>query len=158
MPHDFDLGIKKLEVEYFAMQMKLHPDRFAQKSQQEKIFSMQQSMSINEAFETLKHTLARAEYMLKLHGFIVNADNSTHKPSQEILLENMEARERLADSTSPEEIRALAIESADAKFCIIDAIKQNFIHGKLEEAAQNTIKLRYLEKLIEEIKGIGVRS
>lgn len=152
MPHDFDLGIKKLEVEYFSLQMKLHPDRFSQKSEKEKMVSMQQSVSVNEAFETLKKPLSRAEYMLKLQGVIVNADNSTHKPSQEILLESMETRERLMEANSPDEIRSLTIETTDAKFSAIDSIKQNFTHGKLEEAAQNTIKLRYLEKLSEEIK------
>ena len=152
MPQDFDLGIKKLDIAYFSLQTKLHPDRFAQKSEKEKMFSMQQSMDVNQAYETLKNPLTRAEYMLKLQGVIINADNSTVKPSQSILMESLETRERLADADSAEEIRALLIETMEAKLSAIDNIKQNFIDGKLEEAAQNTIKLRYLEKLSEEIK------
>jgi molecular chaperone HscB len=152
MPRDFDLGVKKLEVAYFSLQMKLHPDRFSQKSEQEKIFSMQQSMSINKAFETLKSPLPRAEYMLKLHGIIVNTENSTIKPSQAVLQESMEMREQLLEANTPDKIRTLTITATDAKLSTIDAIKQNFIDVKLEDAAQNTIKLRYLEKLMEEIK------
>lgn len=158
MPLDFDLGIKKLEVAYFSLQTKLHPDRFAQKSEKEKMFSMQQSMSVNEAYETLKSPLTRAEYILKLAGVIVNADNSTIKPSQAILLESMETRERLAALSSAEEIRQITIETMESKLCAIDAIKQNFIDEKLTDAAQNTIKLRYLEKLTEEIKQRAVNS
>ena len=153
MPHDFDLGLKKLEVAYFAMQTKLHPDRFSNKSEKEKLYSMQQSMSVNEAYETLKNPLSRAEYLLKLEGVIVNADNSAIKPSQALLMESLEMRERLFESNSPEEIRQIAIENMENKLETIDSIKQNFIERNLEDAAQNTIKLRYLEKLAEEIKG-----
>jgi molecular chaperone HscB len=152
MPYDFDLGIKNLEVSYFSLQTKLHPDRFAQKSEKEKLFSMQQSMSINEAYTIIRNPLFRAEYMLALQGIIVNTDNSNVKPSQDILLESMKDRERLEQSRTDDEMRALKIETLEAQLSAIDAIKHGFIESKLEEAAQNTIKLRYLEKLIEEMR------
>lgn len=152
MPVDFDLGIKKLEVAYFSLQTKFHPDRFSQKSATEKMFSMQHSVIINEAYEILKNPLSRSEYMLKLAGIIVNSDNSTVKASQTVLMESMATREKLAEISSAEEMRQLIIDTMESKLCTIDTLKQNFIDGKLEEAAQNTIKLRYLEKLTEEIK------
>lgn len=152
MPRDFDLGIKKLEVSYFSLQTKLHPDRFSRKSEKEKLYSMQQSMSLNEAYEVLKNTLSRAEYLLKLESVIVNADNATVKPCQILLAESLESRERLSDATTENEIRVLTIENMENKLTTIDEIKQNFTQRKLEEAAQNTIRLRYLEKLAEEIK------
>jgi molecular chaperone HscB len=158
MPCDFDLGMKKLEVAYFSLQTKLHPDRFAQKTEKEKMFSMQQSMSANEAYEVLKNPLLRAEYILKLAGVVVNSNNATVKPSQEILIESMETRERLAEASSAEEIRQITIETMEARLSAIDSIKQHVIDGKLEDAAQETIKLRYLEKLNEEIKQVaGIR-
>lgn len=155
MPRDFDLGAKKLEVAYFSLQTKLHPDRFSKKSEKEKLYSMQQSMSINQAYETLKSPLTRAEYLLKLEGIIVNADNATVKPCQILLAESLEARERLHEAKSEDEIRALTIETMENKLSTIDALKQNLHERKLEEAAQNTIRLRYLEKLNEEIKAKG---
>ncbi len=158
MPHDFDLGIKKLEVAYFSMQTKLHPDRFTAKSEKEKLFSMQQSMSVNEAYEALKSPLSRAEYLLKLEGIIVNADNSTVKPSQELLMESLEAREALSNAKTPEDIRQITIENMEHRLEAIDSIKQNFIDRKFEDAAQNTIRLRYLEKLNEEIKREGTKG
>ena len=91
--------------------------------------------------------------MLKLSGIVVNADNSTIKPSQELLMESLEAREQLSNANSAEDIRQITIETMENKLSTIDAIKQNFIDGKLEDAAQNTIRLRYLEKLNEEIRG-----
>ncbi len=158
MPHDFDLGLKKLEVAYFSLQTKLHPDRFANKSEKEKLFSTQQSMNVNEAYAILKSPLARAEYLLKMEGVIVNADNSTIKPSQELLLESLDMHERLFNANSPEKIREITIENMENKLDAIDSIKQNFIDGKLEDAAQNTIRLRYLEKLAEEIKGKKIKN
>ncbi len=150
LPKDFDLGLKKLDVAYFSLQTKLHPDRFANKSTKEQMFSMQQSVNLNMAYATLKSTLLRAEYMLKLEGIIVNDANATIKPSQQILLESMEMREHLAQTNSAGAIRQVIIETMDNILLVIEAIKKDFIDGKLEEAAQNTIKLRYLEKLSEE--------
>lgn len=156
---DFDLGIKNLEVAYFALQTKLHPDRFASKSEKEKMFSMQQSTSVNEAYEILRTPLTRAEYMLKLEGVVVNADNATIKPSQEILMESLEAREKLSGELTAEAIRKMSIEALENKLSAIENIKQGFIDGNLKKTAQETIKLRYLEKLIEEIKQVSdVRS
>lgn len=148
----FDIGIKNLEVAYFAMQTKLHPDRFAQKSEKERMMAMQQSTSINEAYEVLKSPLSRAEYMLFLQGIVVNKDNANVKPSQEVLLENLEIREKLSGDLSEEEQRQITISTTEDKLATIESIKQGLEEGRFEDVAQNTIKLRYLEKIIEEIK------
>ena len=74
VPVDFEIGRKNLEVAYFSMQRRLHPDLFVAKSDREKMFSAQQTMVLNEAYEALKSPLSRAEYILSLNGFIVNKD------------------------------------------------------------------------------------
>lgn len=150
---NFEIGEKNLEVAYFALQRKLHPDMFVKKSDKEKKFSMQQTMDINAAYETLKSPLKRAEYILSLEGIIVNQDNGTSvKPSQELLMKSLEAREELAHIDSVDDIRKLAIKTADERIACIDEIKQQLAGSEFDKAAQNTIKLRYLEKMIEEIK------
>jgi molecular chaperone HscB len=151
LPRDFEIGAKNLEVAYFALQRQLHPDLFVNKSDKEKALSMQQTMDLNQAFETLKSPLKRAEYILSLNGITVNIDNANTKPSQEILMESLETRERL-ENADKDELRTLAIQAADDKLKAISDIKQHLAQGKLAQAAQATIKLRYLEKLIEEIR------
>jgi molecular chaperone HscB len=152
LQRDFEIGAKNLEVAYFALQRQLHPDLFINKSDKEKSLSMQQTMDLNQAFETLKSPLKRAEYILSLNGITVNVDNANVKPSQEILIESLETRERLENAANNNEIRALSIEAADGRLKAIDDIKHDLSEGKLAQAASSAIKLRYLEKLIEEIK------
>jgi molecular chaperone HscB len=152
IPHDFEIGEKNLNVAYFALQRKLHPDVFVGKSDKEKSLSMQQTMNLNESFENLKSPLKRAEYLLFLADITVNVDNAKVKPSQEILQESLDTREKLENAKTPEEIRALSVTAAENRLQTIDAIKDNLSAGKLMDAAQDTIKLRYLEKLIEEIR------
>ncbi|MCE3231953.1 MAG: molecular chaperone protein containing DnaJ domain [Rickettsiaceae bacterium] len=155
MPIDFEIGAKNLEVAYFGLQRQLHPDLFVNKSDKEKSFSMQQTIDLNTAFETLKSPLKRAEYMLSLQGITVNSDNATVKPSQEILLESLETREQLENATTSDDLRTMSVSAAESRLQAIDEIKEYLAQEKLEDAAQSAIKLRYLEKLIQEIKTKG---
>jgi molecular chaperone HscB len=149
----FEIGEKILDVAYFSKQRLLHPDLFIKKSEQEKKLSMGHAVDLNDAYETLKSPLKRAEYILKLEGIIVNQDNSQSvKPSQELLLESLEMREELEGINDETELRTFAIKATDTKMACIDEIKKQLEEKELNGATQNTIRLRYLEKLIEEIK------
>ncbi len=149
---NFEIGYKNLEVAYFSLQRKLHPDLFVNKSEKEKSLSLQQTMALNEAFDVLKSPLKRAEYILAMEGLVVNKDGQGIKPSQELLLESLDMRERLHHIKNKEDLRTVAVEAAEERLKCIDTIKDNFSKAKLENAAQNTIRLRYLEKMIEEVK------
>jgi len=149
----YEVGEKILELAYFSKQRMLHPDLYIRKSDQEKKYSMGHAVDLNEAYETLKSPLKRAEYILKIEGIIVNQDNSTSlKPSQAMLMESLEMREELENADSSEQIRTLIVHAIDDRMAVIDDIKNQFAQGKLDDAAQSTIKLRYMEKYIEEIK------
>ena len=149
----FEVGEKILEVAYFTKQRLLHPDIFIRRSDQEKKYSMGHAVDLNNAYETLRFPLKRAEYLLKLEGVIVNQDNSTSvKPSQEMLMESLEMREELENARNSDDIRKMLVKAIDDRMAVIDDIKAQFANGKIAAAAQSTIKLRYMEKYIEEIK------
>lgn len=151
MPIDFEIGRKNLEVAYFALQRKLHPDLFINKSEKEKTLSLQQTMVLNEAFDTLKSPLKRAEYILNLQGILVNKDGQGIKPSQKILMESMEARQELSEANAEKKIEIERRTIENKMLCIAD-IKDQLCDKKFDKAAQSTIRLRYLEKLIEEVR------
>lgn len=148
----YEIGEKNLSVAYFGLQNKLHPDRFIKKSEREKTLAMQQSVKVNEAYDVLLNPLSRAEYMLKLNGFIVNRDGEGVKPSQDILVESMEDREELMAADNMDAIRKIQVKSAEKRINIIESVKK-FLHEELyEKAAQETIRLKYIEKLIDEVR------
>lgn len=152
LPCDFEIGEKNLEVAYFALQRKLHPDLFTNKSDEEKRFSLEQTMAVNDAYEALKSPLKRAEYILSLKGFIVNKDGKGTKPSAEILTESMEMREELHEAKDKDAIRAIAVKATDKRISAIDKIKKKLHEKEFEQAAYETIRLRYIEKLLEEVR------
>ena len=149
----FEVGEKILEVAYFTKQRLLHPDIFIRRPDQEKKYSVGHAVDLNDAYETLKSPLKRAEYLLNLEGIIVNQDNSTSvKPSQAMLMESLEMREELESAENSDDIRKMLVRAIDDRMATIDDIKNQFASGSLDDAAQSTIKLRYMEKYIEEIK------
>jgi len=72
LPNQFHTDLNALSERYRELQRVTHPDRYANASDQEKRIAMQGATLINEAFQTLKNPLQRAQYMLSLKG--LNAD------------------------------------------------------------------------------------
>ncbi len=57
-----------LETAFYAQSRKLHPDRFASKSNEEQEAALAQASQLNDAYRTLKEPIARTEYLLSLEG------------------------------------------------------------------------------------------
>lgn len=134
-----------LDRRYFELQRALHPDRFAARAAPERALSMQHSMTVNEAYETLKSPLARAEYLLLLNGVTVNAD-------PEVLGEALAAREALAEAASAAEVDRLAADGAARRAACLEALAAAFAAADIEGAARLTTRLKYLDKLADEAR------
>ncbi|MGQ7109039.1 Fe-S protein assembly co-chaperone HscB, partial [Escherichia sp. TWPC-MK] len=65
-----------------------------QASQAEQLAAVQQSATINQAWQTLRHPLMRAEYLLSLHGFDLASEQHTVRDTA-FLMEQLELREEL---------------------------------------------------------------
>jgi molecular chaperone HscB len=63
---DLDLGM--LEHQFHKLSRKLHPDRFARASTNEREWSLADTALLNDAYRTLKDPIRRTEYLLKLRG------------------------------------------------------------------------------------------
>jgi len=82
----------ELAIRYRELQQTVHPDRFVTAADAERRVSMQLAAHVNEAYQTLKHPLSRARYLLEIYG--VNTDHGANL-SNDFLVEQMELRERL---------------------------------------------------------------
>ena len=107
----FDVNIDWLDQQYFDLQRNLHPDRFATCSAQEKSLSQQQSTAINDAYETLKKPLSRADYMIDLLSADSLSEDIDLSNDQELLLESMELREALEECEAMEQIKVLSVRA-----------------------------------------------
>jgi molecular chaperone HscB len=68
LPQHLVIDLSALETAFYALSRKLHPDRFATKSSDEQSAALTASSRLNDAYRTLKHPIARTEYLLKLAG------------------------------------------------------------------------------------------
>jgi molecular chaperone HscB len=63
-----NLDLAALEQEFHRLSRRLHPDRYARASENEKQWSLADTALLNDAYRTLKDPLRRTEYLLKLAG------------------------------------------------------------------------------------------
>ena len=94
IPARFDVDESALAPRYRELQSATHPDRFANASAAERRWSQQASGRVNEAWRTLTRPLARATYLLALHGVDTDAETDT-RMDPAFLMEQMELREAL---------------------------------------------------------------
>jgi molecular chaperone HscB len=76
LPRAFQIDLEALEREFHRLSRKLHPDRFARASEQEREWSLADTAQLNDAYRTLKDPLHRTEYLLKLEGAEIGEEHS----------------------------------------------------------------------------------
>lgn len=138
LPPAFTIDAQQLESSYFKKQRQFHPDRFVGKPAEERQHALHQSMDINQAYETLKNPLKRAQYLLGLQNIVVGTEKDSVKPSQALLIEVMELRE---EPPAKGTVEKLAGDSITRIAALYD--KQAW-----EAMAQETLRLGYLNKII----------
>jgi molecular chaperone HscB len=88
LEHRLNIDLAALEQEFHRLSRRLHPDRFARASENEKQWSLADTALLNDAYRTLKDPLRRTEYLLKLEGAEIGL--SSEACSDTTLLRNQE--------------------------------------------------------------------
>ena len=148
----FDINVDWLDQKYFDLQRNLHPDRFATCSAQEKSLSQQQATAINDAYETLKKPLNRADYMVDLLSVIFLPEGCNLVNDQELLLESMELREALEECDTMEQVNVLSTRAKNEIQNCIETLSKLFGDNDIKGACRLKTRLKYLEKFTEEIR------
>lgn len=154
LPVGFAIDSAALEQRYRDIQSKVHPDKHAHLSEAEKRVAMQWATQANEAFQTLKSPLKRAQYLLHLRGVDPEIERNTAMP-MEFLMAQMEYRESVAEARSAGQMDVLD----DLMSSLRKEIKQEYLTlgEQLDStqdnaaAAQTVRRLLFKEKLLTEI-------
>lgn len=93
LPACYQLDTQALSLRFQDLQRQYHPDKFSSGSQAEQLAAVQQSATINQAWQTLRHPLMRAEYLLSLHGFDLASEQHTVRDTA-FLMEQLELQRR----------------------------------------------------------------
>lgn len=154
LPVRYPVDGSLLASRFQDLQRQFHPDRFASQPERERLMALQQAATINEAYQTLKHPLKRAEYMLSLHGFDLGNEQHTLRDTaflmeQLELREELDAIERKADDAALAafgERLAVAVRQRSAQMV------QQLDSEQWTDAADTVRKLRFLDKLQQQVE------
>ncbi|EKF9406236.1 co-chaperone HscB [Vibrio cholerae] len=157
LPIQFEVDGSLLSSQFRALQKRFHPDNFATASERDRLMAVQQAAQINDAYQTLKDSLRRAEYLLSLQGIEMNAEQQTLQDPM-FLMEQMELREELESVTACADPEA-ALVAFDTK---VTAMQRHYLaqlQGQLSQsewlAAANQIrKLKFIAKLKNEVERV----
>ncbi|MFZ5791586.1 MAG: Fe-S protein assembly co-chaperone HscB [Pseudomonadota bacterium] len=149
----FDIDPAELDRRYLGFQRNLHPDRFARKGPRERTIAERQAMSLNEAYETLKDAVKRAQALLARAGLPSPTAESRTIEDPELLMEAMEAREALAEAADLGAVEALADRARAEEAACLEALAAAFARRAWEEASRQTTRLKYWRKFAEEVRG-----
>ena len=154
LPECYRLDNARLDQQFHALQSQVHPDKFAHLSETERRMSMQLATRANEAYQTLRNPIRRARYLLGLHGVDTQEETNTAMP-MDFLMGQMEWREAIEEAQQARDSGQL--DKLEARLLRETRALQELLAAKIDDeqsfaaAAENVRKLKFLEKLAEEI-------
>jgi molecular chaperone HscB len=152
LPEAFDIDLETLHQNYQSIQKNIHPDRFATFDDEAKLESIKKTAQVNDAYQTLKSPIRRAEYLLQLKGINIHDEKYTAVP-QDFLMQQMEWREEL----ETHKLNKVALEklAQDIQKNKNDMMNQlpSFFDDKnhLNDAIRVTRELNFIEKIEQHI-------
>jgi molecular chaperone HscB len=152
IPASFVIDPTRLAEIYRELQKQYHPDKFVMYSDSERLAAMQKSTEINDAYQTLKDSCLRAQYLLLLAGY----DIELHKTLQDgnFLLQQMQWREKIAEFSEDDEeaINEFAAEIQTQVEQLESQIALQLQDSDLDAAADSVRKLKFMLKLQHELE------
>jgi molecular chaperone HscB len=156
MPAAFNLDAAELQQRYRKLQQTLHPDRFANGSERDKLMAVQRTAQLNDAYQTLRSPLSRAEYLLELRGLEL-AHEQTTLQDPEFLMAQMEWRERIEEVNDWESLDAAYKDLQEQMRDFQSELEQQLQNDANEDAANTVRKLKFMHKLHHELEQIEER-
>ena len=160
MPTNFALDTGNLAARYRELQKVVHPDRYAMSGEHSQRLSLQHATFVNEAYQTLKDPLRRAQYLLELRDKEQVLQQATLN-DPEFLMRQMELREALAeipDAAAPDEVLSALMAEIDALIkAEVVRLTIQFEESspkQLAAASQSVQKMQFLSKLRTEAEAI----
>lgn len=155
LPVSYQVDLSLLSERYRDMQREFHPDRYANKPAQEQRIAVQYAAVINQAFSQLQSPLLRAQYLLSLKNIEGQRDAQiTRDPL--LLMQQIELREKLADTVQANNAFSLleeVAEAAESEYIALQKVfDQQYSESKFQEALETIAKMQFFSKLLVEVE------
>lgn len=157
LPSQFALDGSLLSSQFRALQKRFHPDNFATASERDRLLSVQNASQINDAYQTLKSPISRAEYLLLEQGIELRAEHQTMQDPL-FLMEQMELREELEAIASQSDVESALFDFENRVSKMykqhLTLVEQQLNHAQWNLAADTVRKLKFIAKLKNEIERV----
>jgi molecular chaperone HscB len=155
LPVTFEVDAVQLADRYRELQRKIHPDRFASATDQERRLSVQMTALVNEAFQTLKDPLRRGRYLLGLQGVDTGEDTDTAMEPG-FLMEQMELREALGEAAGDGEALVTLAQTIqqrlDERVQKLAQLFREQTDDSLGQARNLVREMQFFSKLLREVE------
>jgi len=148
LPRKLNVDVSALEREFYQLSRKLHPDLYSGADQREQEWSLEQSSQLNDAYRTLKDSIKRTEYLLRLEG--VELEEQSKSATEEARASG-EVKKQVVPSDLLEEVFDLNMQ--------LEELRMQKKTGEddpalIEEIGRQKLELEEKhEALLEELKG-----
>lgn len=150
LPVSFEIDSNALAHQYRELQRTVHPDKFADAPEQERLLALQHAAQINTAYQTLKKPLSRAQYLLQLQK-LEEANESALPMDGEFLMEQIELREALSEIKQLHVLNRFLSQIEQKIEQMFASLTAQFQQADYPEARNTVRKLQFLDKLHKEI-------
>ena len=159
MPQGFEIDSQDLEERFRALSKKVHPDRFARGTAQERRYSLEQTTLLNNAHRVLKDPLRRAQHLLALHGVDASGEPQPGHPREKVPMEFLEEamadRERLMEAKmegGPADVEKLGQEVRAKRDAVITELSKKLRAAQWQDSAPLVSRLRYYARFLDEVE------
>lgn len=153
----FQLDSTLLSERYLALQKELHPDNFASKSSAEQMAAVQKSADVNQALQTLKDPILRAEAIIEMHtGKPKNLEENSMRDVA-FLMQQMEWHETLENieqAQNEDKLATFLTQIKTEQKVVLQQLEQTLEAQQWQQANALTDRLRYFKKLIIQIEKV----
>ena len=155
VPRNLNPDLEDLEKKFYALSVRLHPDRFAASAPREREASEIFSSRLNQAYRCLKDPVERATYLVGLEGLSMAGEGKVPTELAEEYFEMQEAKEEnpaaLAELSNTLKRRQVELAGEFEKLCKTWQVGNT---PTLKKIAANLNAQNYLRSMLRDMKGI----
>jgi molecular chaperone HscB len=133
LPRKLNLDMADFEQRYRALSRQFHPDYFYNATPAERRASLEKSSYLNDAYRTLRNSISRVDYLLKLEGLAPQGPEQASKQVPAGLLEEVFALNEELDEVRGQRESGAPAESWKGR---LERARQPIEAKRIEHAAQ----------------------
>ncbi|GAD78456.1 co-chaperone HscB [Vibrio ezurae] len=160
LPTQFKVDGSLLSSQFRELQRRFHPDKFATASERDRLMAVQKAATINDAYQTIKNPISRAEYILAENQHDIRSEQQTLQDPL-FLMQQMELREELEEIGDSADAEEQLFDFSDKVSKMhkqqLQVIEQQLNDEHWAEAADGVRKLKFIAKLLVEIERLEER-